>query len=173
MKLSIMLAAIFTLCISNIMAQKETKPFSVGLGVEAGAPQGAFSDLYNLAAGLTIRFSFHAGPGFITLTTGAVGYDPKTIVVGQKKKVGLEIPVRAGYKYIINHHFFVMGEAGYAEFKSYFGQEGQLVSTSTGSFIAGPSVGVQFNAFEISLRDELNFRSGGGSVIGLRLGFNF
>ena len=173
MKLSIMLAAIFTLCVSNIMAQKETKAFSFGLGVEAGAPQGAFSDLYSLAAGLTVRFSFHAGPGFITLTTGAVGYDPKTIVVGQKKKVGLEIPVRAGYKYIINHHFFVMGEAGYAEFKSYFGQEGQLVSTSTGSFIAGPSVGVQFNAFEISLRDELNFRSGGGSVIGLRLGLNF
>lgn len=173
MKLSIMLAAILTLCVSNIVAQKETKQISVGIGIEAGAPQGAFSDLYSLAAGFTLRFSYRAGPGFITLTSGAVGYDPKTVVVGQKKKVGLEIPVRAGYKYIIHHHFFVMGEAGYAEFKSYFGQEGQVVSTTSGSFIATPSVGVQFNALEISLRDELNFRSGGGSVIGLRLGLNF
>jgi hypothetical protein len=173
MKLSIMLAAIFMLCISNIMAQKETKQFSVGLGIEAGAPTGALSDLYSLAAGLTIRFSYHAGPGFVTLTTGAIGYDPKTIVVGQTKKAGLEIPVRAGYKYIVHHHFFVMGEAGYAEFKSYYGQEGELVSTSTGSFIAAPSVGVQFNAFEISVRDELIFKGGSGGVIGVRLGLNF
>ncbi|HEV3325019.1 MAG TPA: hypothetical protein VG052_05420 [Puia sp.] len=173
MKVSIMLAAIFTLCISNTMAQKETKQFSVGIGIEAGAPQGAFSDLYSLAAGFTVRFSYRAGPGFITLTGGAVGYDPKTVVVGQKKKVGLEIPVRAGYKYIVAHHFFIMGEAGYAEFKSYYGQEGVLASTTTGSFIAAPSVGVQFNAFEISLRDELNFRSGGGGVVGVRLGLNF
>jgi len=172
MKFSIMLAAIFTICISNTMAQKETKKFSFGIGIDAGIPTGAFSDLYSLAAGLTIRFSYREGPGFITLTAGAIGYDPKTVVVGQKKKVGLEIPVTAGYKYIV-HHFFVMGEAGFAEFKSYYGQDGELVSTSSGSFIAAPSIGLQFNAFEISLREERNFRSGGGGVIGVRLGLNF
>jgi hypothetical protein len=172
MKLIIMLAAIFMLCISNLMAQKETKQFSVGLGLEAGAPTGALSDLYSLAAGLTIRLSYREGPGFITLTTGAIGFDPKA-VVGQPKRAGLEIPLRAGYKYIIGGHFFVMGEAGYAEFKTYYGQEGELVSVSSGSFIAAPSVGVQFNAFEISLRDELIFKGGSGGVVGVRLGFNF
>jgi len=153
------------------MSQKETKKFSVGLGIEAGLPTGPASDLYSFAVGLTIRFSYHVGPGFVTLTSGGIGYDPKT-VVGQKKKIGLQIPVRAGYKYIV-HHFFVMGEVGYSEFKSYYGQNGGLVSANAGSFIAAPSVGIQFNAFEAGLRYGIDFRSGGGGLFGIRVGFNF
>jgi len=45
MKSVIMLAALFTLCLSQTMAQKETKNFSVGFGLEAGAPTGAMSEL--------------------------------------------------------------------------------------------------------------------------------
>jgi hypothetical protein len=172
MKSVIMLAALFTLCLSQTMAQKETKNFSVGFGLEAGAPTGAMSELYDFATGLTIRFSFHAGPGFITLTTGAIGYAPKTLV-GVKGKAGLEIPVRAGYKYIIGHHFFVMGEAGYSEFKTYFGENGEIASVSNGSFVAAPSLGVQFNAFEIGVRYNIVFSNGGGGLFAARLGFNF
>jgi hypothetical protein len=173
MKKIVLIFLIGAICCAKASAQKESKTFSVGFGIEAGIPTGDLSNLYSAAIGLTIRFSYHVGPGFVTLTTGAIGYDPKTIVVGQKKKVGLEIPVRAGYKYIIQHHFFVMGEIGYADFKSYYGQNGELVSTSSGSFIAAPSAGVQFNAFEVGLRYGMDFRSGGGGVFGVRIGFNF
>jgi hypothetical protein len=155
----------------NTLAQKETKKFSAGFGIEAGLPTGPYSNLYSFAIGLTARFSYHVGPGFITLTGGAIGYDPKT-VVGQKKKAGLQIPVTVGYKYIV-HHFFAMGEAGYGQFKSYFGQNGELASTSSGSFIAAPSVGVQFNAFEAGLKYAIDSRSGGGGLFGIRVGFNF
>ncbi len=172
MKAIIVIVAIFTLCIGRTMAQKETKKFSVGFGLEGGVPTGSYADLFNFAVGITARFSYHAGPGFVTLTTGGIGYDPKTVVVGQKKKVGLQIPVRVGYKYIV-HHFFAMGEVGYSEFKYYYGESGALASTSVGSFIAAPTIGVQFNAFEAGLRYGMDFRSGGGGLLGIRLGFNF
>lgn len=160
------------LCALSALAQKETRQFSVGFGLEAGVPTGALSNLYQSALGLTIRFSYHVGPGFVTLTSGAVGYDPKSVPAGVKKKVGLEIPVRAGYKYI-THHFFVMGELGYADFKSYYGENGALVSTSSGSFIAAPSAGVNFNAFEAGIRYGIDFKNNGGGVFGVRIGFNF
>src|ERR1700676_5466897 len=150
MKKTTIIFLMIAFCAIKAMAQKETKKFSVGVGIEAGLPTGPTSDLYSFAVGLTIRFSYHVGPGFVTLTSGGIGYDPKT-VVGQKKKYGFQIPVRAGDKYIV-HHFFAMGEVGYSNFKSYYGQNGALVSTTVGSFIAAPSIGVQFNAFEASLR---------------------
>jgi len=171
MKKTTIIFSMIAFCSVTALAQKETKKFSVGFGIEAGLPTGPTSDLYSFAVGLTVRFSYHVGPGFVTLTSGGIGYDPKT-VVGQPKKVGLQIPVRAGYKYIV-HHFFAMGEVGYSEFKSYYGQNGDLVSTTSGSFIAAPSVGIQFNAFEASLRYGIDFRSGGGGLFGIRLGFNF
>jgi hypothetical protein len=171
MKKTTIIFFMIAFCSMKALAQKETKKFSVGFGIEAGLPTGPTSDLYSFAVGLTVRFSYHVGPGFVTLTSGGIGYDPKT-VVGQPKKVGLQIPVRAGYKYIV-HHFFAMGEVGYSDFKSYYGVNGELVSTNTGSFIAAPSVGVQFNAFEASLRYGIDFRSGGGGLFGVRIGFNF
>ena len=158
-------------CAISATAQKETKKFSVGFGLEMGAPTGNYTTIYNSEFGLTIRCSYHAGPGFVTLTTGALAFGPKK-VVGEPTKVGLEIPVRAGYKYIIQHHFFMMGEIGFADTKTYYGSQGKLLSVDQGSFIAAPSAGVQFNAFEISLRYELNTRAQAG-IIGARIGFNF
>ena len=133
-------------------------------------PTGAISNLYDFTGGLTIRGSYRAGPGFVTVTTGVIGYAPKKGI----KEAGLEIPVRAGYKYIIQHHFFVMGELGYASFKSYAGENGTIEETSTkGSFIGAPSVGAQWNAFEVSVRYGVNFSNSDGGDLALRLGFNF
>jgi hypothetical protein len=171
MKKVIMLAAVCALCLTKTMAQSDSKKFSFGFGFEGGIPTGSASNLYNFAVGITIRFSYHVGPGFVTLTGGGIGYDPKSIE-GQPKKVGLQIPVRAGYKYII-HHFFVMGEVGYSEFKSYYGQNGDLVSNSQGSLIVAPTVGINFGAFEAGLRYGMDLRSGGGGLFGARIGFNF
>ena len=171
MKKTVIIFSAIVLCAIHANAQKETKKFSVGVGIETGLPTGATSDLYSFAVGFTVRFSYHAGPGFVTLTSGGIGYDPKT-VANQKKKVGLQIPVRAGYKYIV-HHFFAMGEIGYSQFKSYYGLNGELVSNSVTSFIAAPSIGVNFNAFEAGLRYDIDTRSGGGGLLGIRIGFNF
>jgi hypothetical protein len=166
-KAIIFLAAV--LCVLSTRAQKETKKFSAGFGIEVGAPTGDGSNVYNSAFGLTIRLSWKAGPGFATLTSGAIGFAPKSIS-GVQTKVGLEIPVRVGYKYIIQHHLFLMGEAGYSDFNSYYGQRGHVTSTSTGSFIFAPSFGYQANVFEIGLRYEM---ASWGGVAGIRLGFNF
>ena len=172
MKSVMMLVVVFLLGLSSLFAQKETKNFSVGFGLEGGVPAGGLKDIYNFAVGLTVRFSYKAGPGFVTLTGGALGYDPKS-VEGQPKKVGLQIPIKAGYKYIIEHHFFVMGEVGYSDFKSYYGYNGTLMSTTSGSLMIAPTVGVQFNAFEIGLRYDAILKSGYGGLFALRLGFNF
>jgi hypothetical protein len=171
MKRTIILSLLLLICASQLMAQKETKNFSVGFGLESGLPVGSYSNIYQFDAGITIRFSYHAGPGFICLTSGVIGLDPKK-VVGQKEKPGLEIPVRFGYKYIIHNHFFMLGELGYASIRSYYGSDGQLLSVSEGSFIAAASIGFQWNAFEISLRYDANFKDKGG-LFGPRIGFNF
>jgi hypothetical protein len=171
MKKSAIIFLMISFCALKTMAQKDSKKFSVGFGIEAGIPTSPLSDVYNASIGLTVRFSYHVGPGFITLTTGGVGYDPKTIP-GVKKKVALEIPVRFGYKYIINK-FFVMGELGYASFKTYYGQNGELLSTTSGTGIGALSAGINLNAFELGLRYGVNFKSSGGGDFGVRVGFNF
>jgi len=171
MKKKLIILSVITLLSISLLAQKETKKSSFGFGIEMGAPTGSYTNLYTFEAGLTIRYSYHAGPGFVTLTTGTLGLFPKKIV-GQSEKVGLQIPIRAGYKYIFDHHYFVMGELGYVSTKTYYGAQGKVLSTSQGSFLTAPSVGVQFNAFEISLRYEAHPGNGGG-IAGLRIGFNF
>ena len=159
-------------CCLKTFAQKENKPFSFGIAAEVGVPTGATSDYYNFTGGLTIRGSLHEGPGFITLTTGGIGYFPKAI--NSSGKASLEIPVRAGYKYIMMHHFFLMGELGYAHFTSYYDAGNNTVgSVGSSSFIAAPSFGVQFKSFEVGIRYGIVFSSGGGGDLALRIGFNF
>jgi hypothetical protein len=171
MKKKMFIFLVASLCVFAARAQKETKKFSVGFGIEAGVPNGNLADIYTTAVGLTIRFSWLAGPGFVTLTGGVVGYAPKK-VVGEPSKAGLQIPVRAGYKFIIQHHFFVMGEAGYSDFNTYFGSKGDIVSRSSSSLLVAPSIGFQANAFEIGLRYDI-FTNNTGGVAGVRVGFNF
>lgn len=171
MKKKMIVFFVATLCVVAANAQKETKKFSVGIGLEAGVPTGVTANVYTTAVGLTVRLSWLAGPGFVTLTSGVIGYAPKTIV-GVPAKAGLQIPVRAGYKYIIQHHLFLMGEAGYSDFNTYFGSKGNIVSRSSGSFVVAPSIGFQANVFEISVRYDIS-SGNGASVVGVRLGFNF
>lgn len=71
-------------------AQKATKTFSFGLGLEGGAPLGDANTAYHFTGGITIRLSYHAGPGFITLTSGAEAYVPKS-GLGKSTKASLQI----------------------------------------------------------------------------------
>jgi hypothetical protein len=104
----------------QIKAQKESKKFSIGVGIEAGLPTGNDNKYYGSALGATARFSYHAGPGFVTLTPGMPGYFPKNSAKNTAVTYSrYDIPNRAGYKYIFLHHFFAMGETGYSIFNSF------------------------------------------------------
>jgi hypothetical protein len=170
----VLFCGVLLLACFSLSAQKETKKWSLGFGLEAGTPLGDTKDNYNFDAGLTIRFSYKAGPGFLTFTSGAVAFDPKK-VTGVKEKAALQIPFKAGYKYIFVKHLFVMGELGYSSYKYFYGgSNGNLVSSTTGGFTYAPSVGVNFGAFEAAIKYEAIAISGGTvSDLGLRLGFNF
>jgi hypothetical protein len=172
-KLTAICAVLLLACFS-LSAQVDTKKFSVGFGLEAGKPTGDVKDSYNFTGGITVRFSYKAGPGFATFTTGAVGYVPKK-GLGHDTKAALQIPFKAGYKFIFAQHVFVMGELGYSVYRYYYDDvNNNLASASTGGFTFAPSVGVNFGVFEAGLKYESIAISGGTvSDIGIRLGFNF
>jgi hypothetical protein len=158
----------------SVSAQRESKNWSLGFGVEAGVPVGDFKDNYHFETGVTIRFEYKAGPGFLTFTSGVVGFDPKK-VAGEKTKAALQIPFKAGYKYIFVKHLFVMGELGFSSFRYYYGgNNNNLLSSATGGFTYAPSIGVNFGVFDAALKYESIAISGGAvSDIGIRLGLNF
>jgi hypothetical protein len=155
-------------------AQSAGKKWSIGFGFTGGIPLGNTKTAFNVAGGLDLRFSYKAGPGFATLSVGANAFIPKSFV-GVSTKAGLQIPVKVGYKYVIVPHFFVMGEAGFSSFRSYYnGGNNNLVSNSVTGFTYAPSIGTEFGAFEVAVRYEGIAVSGGTvSFVGLRLGFNF
>lgn len=155
-------------------AQKLSKKFSVGFGLEGGLPTGDMKDFYNFTGGLSLRFSYHAGPGFATLTSGAMPFIPKSLN-GKDTKAGLLIPIKAGYKYIIGEHFFIMGELGYGSFTQFFPDDSdKLQSIKSNGFLYAPAIGAQMGAAELSLRYEsLRLPGGRLSFMGLRIGFNF
>ena len=169
-----MLSCFLVLGTMAVQAQNESKVFSFGFGLEGGLPLGDAKAAYKFAGGLTLRASYHAGPGFITLTSGALAYLPKS-GNGEETKASLQIAVKLGYKYVCYKPFFVMAEAGFSSFKIYYADDnGNLASSNSGGFTYAPTVGVNLNAFELGLRYEATSITGGTvSTVGLRLGFNF
>jgi opacity protein-like surface antigen len=160
-------------CSYGVRGQSLNRRFSVGFGLEAGLPEGDVKDIYSFTGGLTIRFSYRVGHGFVTFTTGGIGYAPFTDDINLRAAV--QIPAKAGYKYIIGRHLFIMGELGYSDFRSYYKDiSGKLQSADNGGFTYAPTIGVQFGVIEIGLRYE-TVQAGGLNVAheGVRLGFNF
>jgi hypothetical protein len=170
--LFLMLAGMLTAGASH--GQKLSKKFSFGFGLEGGPTTGVISNTYGGAGGLTLRASYHIGPGFATLTSGYLGYFPKSLA-GGNLSAGTQFPIKAGYKYIFLKHLFAMGELGYSKFTTYYLDfAGNSASASTGGFTYAPAVGVQFGAFEAGVRYEATAVTGGSyGLIGVRLGFNF
>jgi hypothetical protein len=158
----------------SVSAQKENKTMSIGFGLEAGIPVGDIKNSYNFDGGVTLRFSYKAGPGYATFTTGVIGFAPKK-GQGDETKAALQIPFKAGYKFIFAKHLFVMGEMGYSVYRYYFKDgNGDLAHASTGGFTYAPSIGANFGVIEIGIKYEGIAISGGTvSDFGVRLGFNF
>ncbi len=170
-------AAVVLFCLlssvaSIVHAQSETKTFSVGFGLQGGIPSSSTG--YHFDGGLTVRLSYHAGPGFVTLSSGAVAWIPKSFE-GSTTKASLQIPVLAGYKYVFAKPFFVMGEIGFSSFRVYYKDDnGDLAHSTFSGFTYAPTVGVTFHAFEAGIRYESTSLNGGSaSNIGLRIAFNF
>ena len=173
--------ALSTLCVSQVYAQKDGKTFSFGFGFEGGplVYDADIKDVFSSEFGLSLRFSYKAGPGYVTFTPGALLVMPKS-VSEEDIKIGSHIPLKLGYKYIFAERFFVMGEAGYAAYTFYsadpFSESDEIVKEKDGGFTFAPSVGVNLGKFEAGIRYEttrLKDFDTRISLLGLRLGFNF
>lgn len=176
--LTLMLSALY---FSDLYAQKSGKSFSFGFGLEGGQFLGDanFKEAFSTEAGLSLRFSVKAGPGYVTLSPGARLVIPKSLSEDDIK-VGSHIPVRLGYKYIFAEKFFVMAEAGYSRYTFYSAdiehESDEIIKENGSGFSYAPSVGVNLGKFEAGIRYEaasLKDFDAKASLLGLRLGFNF
>src|SRR5690606_20690636 len=181
-KVTLLIAiALSTLYVSQAYAQRNGKPFSFGFGFEGGPLVGDanFKDVFSSEFGLSLRFSYKAGPGYVTFTPGALLVIPKS-VSEDDIKIGSHIPLKLGYKYIFAEKFFVMGEAGYGAYTFYssdaFSESDEIVKEKDGGFSFAPSAGVNLGKFEAGIRYEttrLKDFDTSVSLLGFRLGFNF
>jgi len=174
MKKLLFLVAAFAMVTVTVHAQKLSKKFSFGFGFDGGVTSGAINNVYGGAGGLTLRAAYHIGPGFVTLTSGGLVYIPKSVASGTTPSAGLQIPVKAGYKFIFLKHLYAMGELGYSSFKIYTAASGTVTSYSSSGFTYAPGIGVQFGAFDLGFRYESTAVTGGSyNLLAGRIGFNF
>ena len=184
-------ASLLLSCSENCFAQKENKKSSIGIFTEGGRVVGEASKLYKSDFGGSLRFSVHAGPGFITFSGGAVFYIPNLLSLMDtvfsnvdnsdtsldisEFKAGIKVPFKIGYKYIISHHFSVMPEAGFSQFYTYWEDNNLKVQhTNSSGFTYAISGKFQTGAFEIGLKYEACvLKNITIADIGVRLGFNF
>lgn len=194
--LNILIAVGLLLCTLHSQAQKESKKWSLGFLSEGGFAQGDAKTSFHTVSGASLRLSIHAGPGFVTLSGGAELYWPKlnigtlygdstfsdSTIDLSKLRVGVQIPIMVGYKLILGHYFFLMGEIGYSNFLYYyFDSNDNGRSVHSGGLTYAPSIGFQYHAFEVGLKyQSLHPGQGSPSPAGrsisnivLRTGFNF
>ncbi|MBX3238331.1 MAG: outer membrane beta-barrel protein [Chitinophagaceae bacterium] len=178
--------AFFALVSTNqLYAQKDGKQFSFGFGIEGGAMVGDenIKEAFSSQFGLSLRFSYKVGPGYVTFTPGGSLMLPKK-VDEDNVKIGTNVPLKLGYKYIIAEKFFVMGEAGYSIYNFYSASMDEDVDIDDiskeriGGFTYAPSIGANLGKFEVGVRYESTILKKNGvtvkpSLLALRLGFNF
>jgi hypothetical protein len=173
-KFTLVLVMLFALTATTKMyaQSKDYKKVRIGLGLEGAVPVGAFGTGYNVGAGATFRVAVALNEtSAITATTGAIAFIPKSIT-GVNSKAQLNIPIKAGYKYMLGDSFYGLGEAGFTLAKAYYANPvtGSLASVSSTEFTYSVGVGTHLGAFDPSIRYE---GYSGAGFIGLRLGFNF
>ena len=168
---SLMLLAFTT---TNLFAQdKEAKSYKkvrIGLGLEAGLPMGAM-DYYKYAGGATLRVAVALNEkSAVTATSGAIAFIPEPIP-NVDMKASINIPIKAGYKYMLTDRIYGLGEAGTTISKTYaVAPNGQMISASGSSFTYAAGIGAHALRLDTSLRYE-GYSNGG--FLGLRVGFNF
>jgi len=167
----LMLAALTT---SKLYAQESSdyKKFAIGIGLEGALPVSGINAAYSAGGGVTLRATIGLDKSSaITLTSGVIAFAPKSLGGGVNLKAEINIPVKAGYKYMLADHIYAIGEAGMTFAKVYASAgNGQVVSATGSNFTYAPGIGVQFGGFDTSIRYE---GYSGAGFIGLRIGFNF
>lgn len=167
-----MLVALAT---STVSAQESTaKPYKkvrIGLGLEGGLPMGTLKTAYKYAGGATFRVAVALNEKMaVTATTGAIAFIPE-MIPNVDLKASINIPIKAGYKYMLSNKVYALGEAGTTMFKTYgVASNGQVVSSSSNGFTYSAGIGAHALRLDTSLRYE-GYSNGG--FLGLRLGFNF
>lgn len=168
----LLLVSAMLLC-GTTQAQKLSKRFSFGFGFDGGVTSGTISNTYSGAGGITLRAAYRIGRGFATLTSGGLVYIPKTIA-GTTPNGGVQIPVKAGYKFVFLKHLYAMGELGYSSFTTYTAVAGTVTSAKKNGFTYAPAVGAQFGVFDIGVRYESTLVQGWSyDLVAARIGFNF
>lgn len=175
MKKNFTMAVVLVMALIAVTASAQEKSYKtvrIGLGVEGALPLGSFSNAYNEGVGATFRAAVALNEtSAITGTTGVIAFIPKSIS-GVNSKAQLNIPIKAGYKYMLSDMVYGLGEAGFTIAKVYYpsSSSGSLASASSTEFTYSVGLGAHLGAFDPSIRYEGYSSSG---FIGLRLGFNF
>lgn len=168
--LSVALIICMTVLSMHVSAQEKTyKKVRTGFGLEAALPIGSLSNAYNLGAGASFRLGVALDEkSAITGSVGAMAFIPKSIS-GTNTKAGLNIPIKAGYRYMLGKNVYALAEAGITSAKVYYpSTSGSLTSASSTHFTYAANIGTQLGKFNASVRYEAYSSAG---FIGLRLGF--
>lgn len=171
---TLLVLMLFALIASPALAQKGEKSYKkvrIGLGLEGALPTGGLGTAYNIGAGATLRAAVSIDEkSAVTGTTGVIAFIPKDLGSGVNLKTQINIPIKAGYKYMLTEKVYGLGETGITIAKSYAASSsGQLVSATGSSFTYAAGIGAHFGV-DASIRYE---GYSGGGFLGLRLGFNF
>lgn len=174
MKKIITVAVIACMTLSTIQVSAQEKSYKkvrLGMGLETGLPVGDLSTAYTFGAGGSFRLAVALSEkAAVTATAGAMAFIPKSIS-GVDLKAQLNVPIKAGLKYMLSGKIYTLGEAGATIARIYYPtSSGQLQSVSSTEFTYAANIGAQLGRFDASLRYE-GYSSAG--FIGLRLGINF
>lgn len=149
----------------------KTKKISFGVGLEGALPMGGLKSIYPYGGGLTVRVTYNLDEKMaITGTSGVIAFIPKS-VSGTSLKAQINIPFKAGYKYMLTEKIYGLVEAGYTMSKTYVPTSSGVMSVSSSSFTYAPGVGIKLGILDTSLRYE-SYGSG-ANFLGLRLGLDF
>ena len=169
---TLVIVMLVALTSSKVFAQSgDYKKFSLGIGLEGALPVSGFSSVYSVGGGATLRAAIGLDKSSaVTFTSGVIVFAPKS-GVGAGLKAQVNIPVKAGYRYMFSDNFYGIGEAGITFAKIYAsnGQGGSISATGS-EFTYAPGVGLLLGGFDVSLRYEGYSSSG---FLGARVGFNF
>ena len=151
---------------------KSYKKVRIGLGLEGALPSGGLKTMYNYGGGASFRVAVaFSEKSAVTATTGAIAFIPKDLAGGVDMKAQINIPIKAGYKYMLSNKVYALGEAGTSIVKSYaVDGAGNVYSANGSAFTYAASIGAHALGLDTSLRYE---GYSGAGFLGLRLGFNF
>ncbi len=154
------------LCVC-VYAQDTKKGLKFGVGLEGALPTGMTG--YSFGAGLTLRAQYALDDKMaITGTSGFIAFLPDKATMGANAKAQINIPIKAGFKYMLTGNVYGILESGYTISKFFVVNPatGNVMSLSGSSFTYAPGVGAKLGFLDASVRYE---GYSGGGFVGLRL----